>query len=283
LPLHFGDASRSESGPAHHALSQGSQPIARTRQGYANAPVTSRSEAYPRFAPQELDGNVSLQPSNRLLYVGLGVVLIGIIVLLAISIADGPEQSAPPLRSPSSQVVPPTESPVPARTAAEPGTLKPDVVKPEAFRESTPAGAEAPPVGRRESIHLHVVSTPPGAEVSIAGKLLGATPLDTAIERRTGTDTLTIRRPRYQDVTATIDLSTDFTRTVALVPIPEAVPKPPDRGDHAAHPAPASRPPARDSKRPGGKDEDCQPPDKINPYELACHGHVCKPCPATTP
>jgi hypothetical protein len=276
-PHAFSEQPRSESGAAH-PLPPGAPPIVRTRQGYANAPTMTRSDPYPRAEAQEIDLNVSLQPSNRLLYIGLGVVLIGIIVLLAISIADGPEQTAPQPKPTSSQATP-GESPAHA-LATEPGagTLKPEVVKPEAFRESSPAGSDAAATGRRELIHLYVVSTPPGAEVSLGGKLLGATPIDTAIERRAGTDTLTIHRPRYKDVTATVDLSADFTRTVALIPIPEAAPKPQDRGDR-----PAPHPPARDSKRPLGKDEDCQPPDKINPYELACHGHVCKPCPTSKP
>jgi len=44
---------------SHHALSQGSPPIARTRRGYANA-RRSAARSASRFAPQELDGNVSL-------------------------------------------------------------------------------------------------------------------------------------------------------------------------------------------------------------------------------
>jgi hypothetical protein len=278
-PHAFNEQPRSESGAAH-PLPPGA-PIVKTRQGYANAPTMTRSDPYPRAEAQEIDLNVSLQPSNRLLYIGLGVVLIGIIVLLAISIADGPEQSAPPIKPSSSQATPGESSAHAAAIEPGAGTLKPEVVKPEAFREPSPAGSDATATGRRELIHLYVVSTPPGADVSLGGKLLGATPLDTAIERRTGTDTLTIHRPRYKDVTATVDLSADFTRTVALIPIPEAAPKPSDRGDRPERPT--ARPPVRDNKRPLGKDEDCQPPDKINPYELACHGHVCKPCPPSKP
>jgi serine/threonine-protein kinase len=42
--------------------------------------------------------------------------------------------------------------------------------------------------------------------------------------------------------------------------------------------------PARDIKRyldTAQGSQDCQPPDKINPYEKACNGHVCKPCPSS--
>jgi hypothetical protein len=258
----------------------------------------THSDLYPRAEAQELDLNISLQPSNRLLYIGLGIVLIGIIVLLAISIAEGPEdQSAlPPRTAPSQSAASGAPSRPPVQPAPEPSvaTLQPGVVKPEAFpREPAQAGSDATQAGHRESIRLHVVTAPPGAEVSLSGKLLGATPLDTETERRRGTEVLTIHRPRYQDITATIDLSTDYTQTVTLTPIPEPPPRPP--ADHTARPPPHERTVTHDGgkhtptgaaaglPREGGaaKNEDCQPPDKINPYELACHGHVCKPCPTT--
>ena len=54
-PYPFSEASRSESAPAHPALyhptPHGTQPIVKTRQGYANAPAMSRSEVSPRFEP----------------------------------------------------------------------------------------------------------------------------------------------------------------------------------------------------------------------------------------
>src|SRR5262249_34508003 len=105
-PYAFNDA-RSESSPAHpamHRAPHGTPPIARTRQGYdhapGHAPAIGRSEPAPRFEPHELEGNVSLQPSNRLLYLGIGVVLVGIIVLLAVSIADNRDE-APAASRPS--------------------------------------------------------------------------------------------------------------------------------------------------------------------------------------
>jgi serine/threonine-protein kinase len=272
-PLHFTEGHRSESGPAHGALPRGSQPIVRTKPGYANAPATSRSEAYPRFDAHELDGNVSLQPSNRLLYLGLGVVLIGIIVLLAISIAEGPDELPPTSRASQSGL-----RSEPSRAAASAGaaTLKPEAVKPEAFRAEA-AGGDPAPSARRASIHLHVVSTPPGAEVSLSGKPIGTTPLDAETERRVGTEVLTIHRARYQDVTVAVDLGHDYDQTVILIPVAEPA---------AAKPAAErERPPARPAQRarpaaPSSDKDDCQPPDKINPFEKACHGKVCKPCPA---
>jgi len=273
-PLHFTDH-RSESGPAHGALPRGSQPIVRTKQGYANAPAMSRSEAYPRFDAHELDGNVSLQPSNRLLYIGLGVVLVGIIVLLAISIVEGPDELPPTTRSSQSQSGTRSEPSRVAGAGAAATTVKP--VKPEAFRAEATGGADPAPSARRASIHLHVVSTPPGAEVSLSGKPIGTTPLDADTERRVGTEVLTVHRARYQDVTVAVDLGHDYDQTVLLIPVAEPA---------AAKPAPErerppSRPATRERARPAAQSkDDCQPPDKINPFENACHGHVCKPCPA---
>lgn len=292
-PLHFTELPRSESGPSHHVLLQGSQPIPRTRQGYANAPAMSRSELYPRFEPQEIDGNISLQPNNRWLYLGLGVVLIGIIVLLAISIAEGPDELPAPARPTQSRAQAGSPGPGasrsdPARVAAASSAapLKPDAVKPEAFR-AEPAAAAAAADGHaaaRTAIHMHVVSTPPGAEVSLSGKPLGTTPLDVETDRRVGTEVLTIHRARYQDVTVAVDLARDFDQSVILIPAAEPTTTRPASSDRDRTPAP--RPAVRDRPRPVAPSpakEDCQPPDKINPFENACHGHVCKPCPTTPP
>jgi hypothetical protein len=269
-------AERSGSSPAHRALaeprpgSSGMPPIAATRRGHANAPAMSRSDLSPRFEPHELAGDVSLQPNNRLLYVGLGAVLIGIIVILAISIAQGPDE-APPA---ASQGDTPGSSggaadPRPAtgpRSGAAP-------VKPEAFRGDATSPGDA---GAPRRVHLHVISTPAGAEVLLAGKPLGVTPLDTDTERRPGPEILTIHRARYQDITAVVDLGHDYTQTVTLAPLAETGPRSSGgRGtaasgrDHPAH-EPRRAEPAKD---------DCQPPGRINPFEKACHGEVCKPCP----
>jgi hypothetical protein len=287
----------------------GTPPIARTRQGYDHAPgyapgyapdygpnpalAVSRSEPAPRFEPHELEGNVRLQPSHRLLYLGIGVVLVGIIVLLAISIADNRDEPAAAPGSSSSR------SAVGSRSAES----EPPPTPPIRSEATAPAANSAEPTTvRRATIHLHVVSTPPGAEVSLSGTPLGVTPLDVDIERRTGSEPLTIHRTRYQDVTLTVDLGRDYEQTVSLTPLPEPVTqRPPGGGTSSGGSSGADRDgrsagrgPDRDARspRPTERDgagtrrtqslpprEDCQPPDKINPYEKACHGHVCKPCP----
>ncbi len=293
--------------PAMHRAPHRTPPIARTRQGYDHAPAIGRSEPAPRFAAHELEGNVSLQPSHRLLYIGIGVVLVGIIVLLAISIADNRDEPAT-ARSAPSRVAPGGGGPEPV-SAVGAATGKPEAGKPETVRsESTvPAGGSSDPAGRRVTVHLHVVSAPPSAEVSLSGKPLGVTPLDVDIERKTGSEPLTIHRARYQDVTVAVDLGRNYEQTVALVPLPE--PRAPGGTASSAGGSTGSGPGANErdgrkppvdhdsrSTRPTGRDgvgskrtqglpprADCQPPDKINPYEAACNGHMCKPCPKSAP
>jgi hypothetical protein len=292
--------------PAMHRAPHGTPPIARTRQGYdhapGHAPANGRSEPAPRFAAHELEGNVSLQPSNRLLYVGIGVVLVGIIVLLAISIADNRDEPAT-ARSAPVQVAPGGGGPEPV-SAVGAATAKPETVRSDS---TAPTGGSSDPVGRRATIHLHVVSAPPSAEVSLSGTPLGVTPLDVDIERKTGSESLTIHRARYQDVIVAVDLGRNYEQTVALAPLPEVgAPRAPGGGtssspgnsggstssgterDGRKPPAEHDSRPTRSTDRDGAGSkrtqglppkEDCQPPDKINPYEKACHGHVCKPCP----
>jgi serine/threonine protein kinase len=285
-------AERSGSGPAHRALHQplrpGSSssmpPIASPRQGYGNAPAVSSSDISPRFEPHELAGDVSLQPNKRLLYIGLGGVLVGIIVLLAISIAQGPDEAPAP--------TPPATSPG-ATPGSAGGALDPRMadaprsgaapVKPEAFRGDAASAGAGPGDGaaRQRQVHLHVVSMPAGAEVLLAGKPLGVTPLDTDTERRPGPEILTIHRARYQDVTAVVDLGHDYVQTVTLAPLAETGSLRSSGGPRPAASGRDSARPAHDTKRaPDPAKEDCQPPGRINPFEKACHGEVCKPCPA---
>jgi hypothetical protein len=287
--------------PAMPRVPHGTAPIARTRQGYdqapGHAPAPSRSEPAPRFAAYELEGNVSLQPSHRLLYLGIGGILVGIIALLAISIADNRDEPATAQSTPSR--VAPGGGPDPVSAvgtapgkpeAGKPEAGKPEAGKPETVRNdaTVPATGSPDPAGRRATIHLHVVSTPSSAEVSLSGKSLGATPLDIDIERKTGSEPLTIHRARYQDVTVAVDVSRDYEHTVALVPLHDAGgatererPGKPSSERESTRSTRSMDHDSAGSKRTQGlpPKEDCQPPDKINPYEKACHGHVCKPCP----
>src|SRR6185503_18045850 len=150
-------------------LPLGVQQIARTRQGYSGAPGGSQSEvSQQRYeAPYDASLNVSLS-SNRLLYIGLGVVLVGIIVLLAIAIFDSSDDSPSPPRSSTPAATPPRSeaTAAPSAPAARPEgapakPLSPEPVRPEAFRTEAaarPGGAATSPT--LDVISVHVLSTP---------------------------------------------------------------------------------------------------------------------------
>jgi serine/threonine-protein kinase len=313
-PLQFAAQSGSASGPAHSALPLGSQAIARTRRGYTGAPGVGQSESsYPIYEPaQDPDLDVDLQPNRRLLYVGLGVVLIGIIVVLAISVADNDELPAPPTRT--APVAGTTTTPGPAEAAkpdlpsepARPGVAasgsssatpgEPSQVNAPAVLD---AGAQAV---SDESISLHVDSTPEGADVLLAGKPIGVTPLDVRMKRTTGYKMLTVHRAKFQDATTTIDLSADCSRTVTLTPAPDEPPaRPPSQGrdrvpagrDHGdrspsdrtsgagrSHPAPPQPPPQPPPPPPPQPAGSCQDPRHVNPFDKSCDGEACPPCPS---
>jgi hypothetical protein len=125
------------------------------------------------------------------------------------------------------------------------------------------------------SISIHVSSTPSGADVLLAGTPVGTTPLDIQVKRKTGHAVLTVHRARFQDVTASIDLSTSYSNDVKLValdPVKAAPPAPAaSRSAAAATKRPGAQPPASPSKK-------CQPQDQYNPFDDSCGGHTCPRC-----
>ncbi|HEU4733814.1 MAG TPA: protein kinase, partial [Kofleriaceae bacterium] len=165
----------------------GSQPIASTRRGYDGAP--SHSElSYPRYDPaQDPDLDVNLQPSNRLLYIGFGIAVVGIIVLLSISIGDNDDLSPPPRTAPvaTTRSPDPVASPIAVPDEPAPAPVKPAggsaaVAATEPLRGPTaaPVDAGAPAVVPvvpvvDDAIGLHVTSVPSGADVYLGDKAIG--------------------------------------------------------------------------------------------------------------
>ncbi|HET7505265.1 MAG TPA: PEGA domain-containing protein, partial [Kofleriaceae bacterium] len=160
---------------------------------------------------------------------------------------------------------------------------------------AAPVDAGAPPVAD-DSIGLHVTSVPSGADVLLGDKAIGVTPLDVRVKRSPGFATLVIRRARFEDATATVDLSSDYTRELKLVPITETArgrppaagparpPTPPRPGpgrppDHPPHETP--RPHAPSAPTAGAAH--CQDPRHVNPFETSCGGQPCPPCPTKEP
>jgi serine/threonine protein kinase len=315
LPLSFAAPSGPGSGSAPAVLPLGSQPIASTRRGYTGAPGTGQSESsYPLYVPPpDADLDVDLQPNRRLLYIGIGIALVGIIVLLAISIADNddvPTGTARSTLAPSNTTSPgsaavatPDRPSGPAQPAGASGSapaLPGSRLEPHVNAPIGPSVAVAPDAGvtgvSGDLISLHVVSTPEGAEVLLAGQPIGVTPLDLRLKRATGYKTLTIRRARFVDATTSIDLSGDCNREIALVPVPgESTGRPPGAGREPRPPAgrehpdrptgsgggrphpqvlPPAPPPSPGSAKP------CQDPGQINPFDKSCDGQACPPCPS---
>ncbi|HEU4727549.1 MAG TPA: hypothetical protein VFT22_06665, partial [Kofleriaceae bacterium] len=128
------------------------------------------------------------------------------------------------------------------------------------------------------------------------------TPLDVRVKRSAGFATLVIRRARFEDATATVDLSSDYTRELRLVPITDPAGKPPTSGSSRSPspqipPRPGAgrdrtpertpdRPPretARQHAAPTAGTPRCQDPRHVNPFDTTCGGEPCPPCPAKDP
>jgi eukaryotic-like serine/threonine-protein kinase len=110
------------------------------------------------------------------------------------------------------------------------------------------------------TLHLQVTSDPKGADVYLAGKRLGVTPLSVFLPKRSGSAVLAVRRQRFVEATAKIDLSSaEVTKAFSLRHT--AAERSKDRGgSEAPVEEPAGKPePARE--RP------CQRPESANPFD----------------
>jgi serine/threonine protein kinase len=309
LPQHLGGAGRapmgtqplpppqfghpgSGSGPSHSALA--GQAIAR-HQGFPSA-ASQSGASYPRHEAA-YDGVVNLQPSSRWLYIGLGGALVGIIVLLSLVIADDTREDLPATRTSSASEAPSgTETRSPDQPPEAPARAVAPEVKPDPREPARPAATVAMPAF--EPIKIHVESTPPGADVLLAGNVIGTTPLTITRARGNGVATLTIHRAGYQDVKTSIDLSTDYSNVVTLAPIvDDSTPVPPrdvrrdrseraepgnrtergERGDRTERGDRGERSGDRTNRSDRGeRTRRCQPEGQVNPFDTDCDG---KPCP----
>jgi hypothetical protein len=119
-----------------------------------------------------------------------------------------------------------------------------------------------------------VSSTPPGADVLLAGTPIGTTPLEIHVKRKPGLATLTVHRARFNDVSSTVDLGADYTADVKLVAIADEPAKSPSRPARPAAPH-DTRPRVLPAQPPARK---CQPPGRVNPFDTSCDGKPCPPC-----
>ncbi len=71
--------------------------------------------------------------------------------------------------------------------------------------------------GDVDSVSLRVTSTPEGADVVVAGKVIGTTPVELTRKRMPGRSTITVHKAGYRDVTTEIDLGEDYKAEIRLV------------------------------------------------------------------
>jgi serine/threonine-protein kinase len=224
--------SGSSSAPAHPAL-PGQPPIVSTRHGYASAVPSRGDVSYPRYEPP-LDASVELRPNRRPLIIGVGIAVVGIIIVLAVSMGGSSKDT-------ETAVVPPPEE---TKMATRPVTPP----RPP---------AEPPVVADENMVSIHIVSDPKGADVLIAGEKIGVTPLDTKLKRGTKVAQLTLRLAGYEDVATKIDLGGDYSNEhIKLVKVAdEAEGSAAGSGSATAEDAPTAPDPDHEPKPPVVKKE----------------------------
>ncbi|HLL24331.1 MAG TPA: protein kinase, partial [Kofleriaceae bacterium] len=223
--------------------------------------------SYPRYEGPPPDRQ--LKPNRRPVFIGLGLIVVGLAVILALMIAksgkdvtaaDRANRSDPPVIETPSASVPPAVPPprVPAAVAIDAAVA----VLPDAMEvPATPDAADEPD---DSSITIKIVSEPPGADVLLAGKVIGTTPLDRTIEKRDGQAILVVHRSGYADVETKIDLTADFEKTLTLVKL-EDPPKPKEPKLVKKEPAKVGAPKSQ-AKQPPKKLQGCQPQGQYDPF-----------------
>jgi|GEM_PF-850476 len=313
----------SQSGPAHAAMQTGPHlpGIASTRHGYASGAAASRAGMpatstigelqYPRYEPTGDEvSQITLRPNRRVLAIGVGVLLLGIIVMTAM-LAGGTKTNDSDVGAPGSEI----------GSAAAVGA-------------DGSANVVPPPV-TDDYIRIRVVSQPSAADVLIAGSKVGVTPWDGKLRHGTAVTPLVVHLAGYSDFMSKIDLAapTYDNESIALTKLIEKVtPKTPDKGASgitetgsaakqpdktpdatrtetgsavATPPEPTEKPtekptepkhvttptmthtpsvhttstktpPPPKTTPPVVKAPRCQPPGQVNPFDDRCDG---KPCP----
>ncbi|MGE0398972.1 MAG: protein kinase, partial [Kofleriaceae bacterium] len=232
-----------------------------TRPGYASGAGQSISgqhisePSYPRY--QAPDESLQLTPNRRPLFIGLGLAAIGVVVLLVVSLggSDDDDKQAPvkeltvapeePTTAPTPTVPPPVDPPKQAAVEDKKPVKAPDVkkavVEAKAPTSDEPDPAEkidaapdttdtsdntanvAPVQPEETSIALDITSDPPGADVLLAGKVIGVTPLKTKLPKGTSLATVVVHKNKYVDASKDIDLSEDFKSEFILKKVEEPV------------------------------------------------------------
>ena len=181
----FSVAPGSSSGQAIPALGIGSANL-----GYPSAAMARGDISYPRYevTPDAFPApDVQLRPNRRPLFIGLGIIVVGVIVMLAVSFGGSDESVAPAPEPPEESVV----------------------------QESTEVAPEPPPPPATDIIEENMVSViihsdPAGADVLIAGTKIGTTPFESKLKRGTKITQLTVQKADYAPFQGKIDLGGEY-------------------------------------------------------------------------
>jgi hypothetical protein len=206
------------------------------RPGDARPTLPLPADAPRLIAPETTDRVVlrsgGIPPVVRYLAIAAGVLVIGAVIAFAVSgrreaPVVGPAAEAAKL---ADEAPPPTAAPAPpprpealARTPAPPAGAA-VAAPPEPAEPSEPPqpGTGAPAAVARSAgsgpCRAQFTSQPPGAEVVVGGRVVGATPLDYAMACRPAV--ATIRRDRYEPAQRKFTPRADGTKVVARLERP---------------------------------------------------------------
>jgi serine/threonine protein kinase len=276
-PASFQRTPGSQPSPTHPALPVDPQlpptpGIASTRHGYASGAAVSQAGSPPpsELPPIEPTGDrasqMSLRPNHRLLAIGLGVLVLGIVIMIAM-LAGG-------------------------STTKDNDGLEPGPERGSAVATGSDRGATAIPTPiLDEYIQIHVVSQPIGADVLIAGSKVGVTPWNGKLKHSGAVTTLAVHLGGYSDYVAKIDLAaaTYDNETVTLTKLLDTPKGPAVTTEQTVDPKPTTATPTHaptvthpsttkvtQKIAPAVKLPRCQPPGQVNPFDDRCDG---KPCP----
>jgi serine/threonine protein kinase len=198
LSSQFASVPGSGSSPSHPA-------IVSTKHGYAGGAGATRDDAsYPVVSTDALD-EIQLKPNRRPLFIGMGIVIVGVAVLLVVAFGGGESVRDPGLRP----IDEPRDQPA---VVPDPDPTPPD-----------PAGD--PPLDEN-MVSVIIESDPPGADVLIAGAKIGTTPFNDRLKRGTKVTQLTVRKSGYVDFVGKIDLGGEYeNRKIKLLTVEEAAAK----------------------------------------------------------